>query len=865
MQLRGSDALWRLIRIVAPRRPYMANGIISAIAAKKIGMGNPLLSLLDVNRSHYPLDSSLDYPLDASSPRYNKDIVRYAGLTLSHLTSSGFYTAAVHLHRLLDIVQSSRDMIQQLDLSVLLTMLKSCERILSANYPVTRRRTDTATTDINTVKQRALECAKYISYHVSAVGQGELMGDFATIICRMQLHNQCFTKRLLSEIDENVNKFSTDGLIGSLRYLIYQAINDPRGYLGAIYRILDALSDANLTWEHTIDVLGYMVQAKVFHPTFLDNVTSSLMDNNESLGNEVLGMDTISSPQICAIFRAFYILGYEKLGLISDAFINRYSYLDRHATNDNMVLRDMRKCTLADLLDLLKVILASDPTLVGAGRSWALHILQHRVTVLVGKASLYDLQELFHVFGNLDPELYHCILAPRCDAKWHYGVGKVNVTSALVSNTPLLGPKALAKAVICYSVTLQCYLDMTIRRDISRCIQTMCSYALRMLSQSSLITTKVLSQAHNFQDDDSSILVSSVDHITTPSGTSAIADDHAGTFLYDPSKSSNYKYMKLGESRTDAKNRESFRYRKQLLAKANKSQDVTVGMGKPCNTDTESPVEGDLGPVANTGESTNTLMEVLRVVHQSLCIHHQLCCSMLTKPYKDWSVSMLEVVARFIKAYRLFMKLHGANFQSIEHESALYGVDGSYNSRIVKALRSVDPGYVDSRFLCTSESHEIHKNRQRSVPKPRVLGAKLRIVHVDVVKPSRSKVRLNWDHFDDPSELRRQTRPKKAKKLLDGLQDEIYRVSQAVDQHVHGHRELVEYYDMFVSRHFKGKLACLSKESSGGTVTPSGITTSRMHKQVTQALESIPGIQLEAEVACGAYHIDLVAQFQQSA
>ncbi|GFE55652.1 NAD-specific glutamate dehydrogenase, putative [Babesia ovis] len=856
MKLRGITSLWRLVHIVAPRKPYLANGVISRVAEERIGKHNPFLSLLRIGQVPPGLYQYCDKPNGLVAPIYDKDTVRYACLSLCHLVSSGFGTASTHIYRLLDIVENSRDVLVQLDIRILLEVLRACETILCLEYPALRRRHDAGIIDVtNAVREKSRVCASYIVDHVSTVG-GHLIHEFAPIVYRMGYRNKGFTKMLIREVNENGHLCPSDSLVGSLEYLVHQEPCDLHGSFGAIYRILELLSHENLSWKCTLEVLSFMAKLNVVHPIFLDAVTSAMLCQNDKLGIGIIGMDTVSSRNLCSIIGHVAKLSLEHADMLCETFLNRYTFNKHGDKTCGLVTRDMSKCGIGHFLDLLKAIVAKEPELDGPGRSWAKYILQQRIRCLVHKTSLPELQELFHVLSMLDPGLYYTILVNENDTKGQFGIAMTSVTSVLWHNAPYMGPKALAKAVMCYCVSTRHCWDSALRNVLYGLVYIMCSDALAMVSKSSYITSKILSEANNTQGDVQDLLLCRVDSIMPSiSMMTAITAGSQSKFLYDPSVGSNYKYLKRGESRLEARSKAAERMalgagarrsRGKLVAVENTSNELSIS--KHVLSDRQLDTE-ELA-IAAAGESTNTLMEVLRIVHQSLCTYHHLFCVGLDNPYSEWGLRGLQTVDSFLKVYKLFFQMHGSRFDSLERECALYGVDGSYNSKALKALRSLDTGYVDPRFLCTPETRALHEDQNSNRPIVTVPGAKLRNVHVDVIKPRRSKVKLNWDHFGNPDSLGYITRPKIGKKLGESICREVDRVSQQVDYEVHGRRDVVECYNDYVATHFKGKLACYSNygdKASSQVNVGKGISTSRLHKEVQHAVVGTTNLSVISE------------------
>ncbi|GIX66395.1 NAD-specific glutamate dehydrogenase [Babesia caballi] len=851
MKLRGSATVWRLVRIVAPRRPHLANGIVCRVAAEKICRGNPLLPLLKISHDLGGPCPSTDYPPGSSAIRYGKSTVNYAALALSHLAQGGFGTASAHLHRLLDVIVSSRDTLAQLDLRVLLDLLRACEIIVRTRHPALRRLGNSAPTGIiNAARDKSLTCARHVRDHVSAAGSGDSLPGFAAALSRLGLHSEAFTKRLQREIEEHSTCFPTQSLIDSLDYLTHQALADSRGCLGAVYRLLDALSEAHLTWGRTLHVLDSMVRLDVVHPAFLDALTSKLLDHPDSQ-SPFIGMDTVASRELCRILGAFSHLGCDTLGDLMDAFLTRYTFLPRPNFDTGLATRDMRKCTLKDVLHLLNAIISTDPQLQAAAGQWARYLVQRRIPHLLGRASLRDLQTLFHKLSRLGPDVYYSILGPRHQAPWQYGVGRINVTATLASTCHLLGPRALSKAVLCYTLSQQLVADPTTERAISTCIHTMCSEALGMLHRSSFITQRLAEQILRQGYNPQALLVcpapARVEH---PGRVDAITAESHSRFVYDPSLTSNFKYLKRGEGRVNSRAGASTRLSRVAGAVRPPTQPPPANVqhhGQPATatheTASSTPLSEPSPPTPN--QSAAELLKVLRDAHRTLCLFHHLCCAHDADPYRKWPLWGLQAAAQFLNACTFFVPILAAKFSALEDECALYGLDESYSARITKALRSADSGYLDPRFLCTPAARAMHEAQRAPGPRPRLPGATLRNARVNAATPPRSKIRLNWDHFEHPGDLGHVAHPRGPRRVAVALQREVHRVSHAVDRRVHGRRDFVEHYDEFVARHFQGGLACWTNPGAAES-RPAAVATSRMHKQVAQAAACATSLPVRA-------------------
>ncbi|GBE62794.1 glutamate dehydrogenase, putative [Babesia ovata] len=870
---RGKSAVWRLLHVVAPRKPHLVNGIVCRVVSEKIATGNPLLPLLKVTWNPSGFQQPCDWPPGSSAIRHGDDMVKYAAVALSHLSKSGFLTVSVHLHRLLDILTSSRDGLNRCDPRILLGVLEACDSIVRASYQVLRRRSDTATVGIvNAVTVNSRKCALYICEHVGSTCKGEMLARFASVMYSLSILSADFTKHLLREINESSSFFSCDSLIGALRYVTNDAVGDQRGRMGAVYSLVDALCVAELSWRRKLEVLDCLVELDVTHMGFLDVIVSTLLECQEEAEMGIIGMDTIPSRDICHIIGALLHLGSEDVAVVTDMFVSRYVCRQRRGPKKEGIARDIQKCNMSEVLNLLRSIVATYPQLEGPAGSWATHIIQDRAPWLLARASLHDLEELFHVLSGIEPSIYAPILGSSSSAPWLYGVGRVNVTSLLISNVGHLGPKALAKAIMCYSLAVDATSRGESLQEISACIPAMCSAALAMLSRSSFITKTMAAEIELSGANDQKMIVCSVKAPPVASGNvGAIAADSHSRVLYDPSVTSNFKYLKRGDSRADGRNKAANKLyssgdtvrnvSREGTALANQDWHNTTMEGHGNNELLE--IEEDTNAPSANGKSSNSASEVLKVlreVHRSLCIYHHFGCRELVNPYGDLSLNELQTVKHFLMAHNHLVPVLSARFHALDDQYTLYGVDdGSYNHRILKAIGSTDSAYLDPRLMCTPDARTLRELEEDRGRRLRLSGAKLRNARIDVAHPPRSGIKLNWDHFDNAKDLGRAVHPREHRNAAVALRQEAERVSRLVDYRLHGRRDTVEYYEDSVSRRFRGGFACWqdSNGSTTATCTPDGISTSRLHKQVEQAVATVSPQRVRSEAACGPYHVDL--------
>ncbi|CDR93680.1 hypothetical protein, conserved [Babesia bigemina] len=875
----SKSAVWRLLHVVAPRKPHMANGIVRRVVAEKIGGGNPLLPLLRVTWDPAGFQQAGECPPGSSAVRHDDETVKYAAVALSHLSKSGFVTVSVHLHRLLDILTNSRDALNRCDARILLGVMEACDRINRACYPVTRRLGDAATTEIVTaVKGNARKCALYICEHVGSTCKGEMLARFAPVMCRMSIVSTDFTKHLLREIREGSSFLSCDSLIGALRYVASASGGDHRGLTGAVYALLDALSVAELTWGRKLEVLDCLVQLKVTHFYFVDVVVSALLESREKDGMSTMGMDTVSSSNLCHVIGALLQLESEHVDTVTEVFVSRYVCQQRSGFEKEGIVRDIRKCSLTDLLNLLNAIVATCPHLEGAARSWAAHIIQDRVPWLLTRASLSELEELFHVLSCVDPAIYSPTLAPSSGAVWRYGAGRANLTSVVTANVGHLGARALAKAIVCYSVAAEVTSSGEAIQEIAACIPRMCSEALAMLSRSSFITKAMAAEMEAPGSEDQKMIVCSPKAPPVAAGNmDAITADSHCRFLYDPSVTSNFKYLKRGDNRVEGRSKAASKLYRTDAAARNLSREVAAlpnpdwhnvsmeGHEKNALVEVEG---GAYAPTAHEpySSSASDVLKVLREVHRSLCIYHHFGCGELINPYGGVPLKGLETVKQFLMAHSYLVPVLSARFDALDYQYTLYGVDdGSYNHRILKATRSTDSAYVDPRLMCTPDTHTVREAEYGGEQRLRLPSAKLRNARIGVANPPRSAIKLNWDHFDTSKEAGRAEHPRERRNAAVALHQEAERVSRLVDYRLHGRRDTVEYYDDSVSRRFRGGFACWQDPGDTNTAahvscTADGISTSRLHKQVEQTVAVLCPQHVRSEAACGPYHVDLLVE-----
>ncbi|EDO05944.1 uncharacterized protein BBOV_IV003480 [Babesia bovis T2Bo] len=814
--------------------------------------------MLRIHRESFSLDHYVNPNQGSALLIYDSTTVRYACLTLSQLTNSGFVTAYPHIYKLLDILEKSRETLPQIDIRLLLEVIKSCEAILSAKLPVLRHRSDERINHIaNAVRDKSIKCAKYITEHISAV-QGAVLPEFATTVLKLNCANKSFTKYLIKEITENAQNLAPQVLIGCLEYLANQISSGINGCYGAVYILLDALAKCNLPWKCVVDILNIMVQINVSHPEFLDGITSALIGENCLSEKDVWGMDTVPSRDICDIMGALTNLSHEHLGNLLEAFISRYSVAHVERCNNNVATRNMNKCNLGMLMKLLKAILTTDPELKGPGQQWVRYIVQRRLPYIISNASAQEIEELFHLLTVMDPMMYHQLITPKSEVQL-----ETKLITALLAKVNLMSPKGLAKVVMWFCTSTKNIPDFSLAELMQKCIVIMCSRVLEMIKMSSYITGKMVSQAKHKDGMADTLVLPLIDHSASLK-LNEITDNSQSKFLYDPSLGSNFKYLKLGDSRSDRKNRTQHQQvlgasppKNALNETLKTSSELAIakqGTYKPMLHETDLKLQG-------SGEGAHRLMEVLRTVRQSLCVYHHILGIKCPNLYRSWNMPQLQTLLNFLKVYNLFFTMHAAKFSDLEDQYSLYGIDDAYNTKVKKAIKAVDAEYLDQRFLCTPETRELFNSSMSNSPVTNIPTAKLRNRDVYIAKPVRSKVKLNWNHFDDGANLAYITRSKSPRSLRACLSAKMNQTSQEVDLKLHGNKNEVDYYPEYISKHFKGTVACFANENNTKCTNKradANVSTSRMHKQIHTTLTTTGTISVASEVRCDPYFIDMV-------
>ncbi|KAK1934911.1 hypothetical protein X943_003064 [Babesia divergens] len=859
MKLGGSATLSRFTSVVAARRPHLANGFVCRVAARKIGSNNPLLELLRI-----PRDASMchpdEYSISSSALMYDRATVRYAALALPHLVTNGLTRAYAHLNRVLDVIITSRDELVSLEPRILRDILVACDAIRH-HHPRSSFRSmphKGSTPIFNVVMEKSLECVCYISEAATVFSGPQDIADFALVMSRMGLHSDAFTMRVL-HMANDATSCSPESLVGTLEYLMEGVRQGVRGCMGAFYSIVDALVDAAPGWSCSMRVLDCMARSKVIHTPFVERITESLITDVECSQGDLIGMDTVSSRDLCRLVGALLQLECIHLEAIMETFLSRYIPSHKGRLKQGGIYRDIRRCSLKDLVNLLTAIVRTQPTVEGAAMTWSKYIVQQKVPFKLSLTSTEDIKMLFEALSSLDSCIYYDVLRPSREAHWIYGVGKVNVTTILASTAPLLGPHALANAVLCYSVSRDAMTDDTTRKVVLECIRIMCAHTLDMLLRSSLITRSTIERLLSVDGDRALILVGSSGSTSSPM-VEAITHDHKSNFLYDPSVNTNFKYLKRGENRYNGLKLLSKGFG---LHKGSAPDEVISAHFSPKDfiDETAETAEGCITSHSTSSESASKLLKVVRHVYRSLCMYHHFGGMGSVVLYDGLSVAGLQTVQGFLKVYDHVITLFSSRFSDVDTESTVYGIDKLFESRLKKALRTNDTNYLDPRFICTPDVYALHKSQEGAQTRLRFSDARLRSTGIGLLKPPKSKIRLNWSHFYEANELYPDVRARGPRKASARVHDEVARVSREVDNLVHGSREAVEYYEDFVSRHFRGGFAfvansCRASGSESSNVAAAGLSSSRMQKQVMQ-VAIVSGLGPVPEFRCGPYYVDI--------
>lgn len=854
MEARFNKTLWRLLHVVAPQRPHVVNGLVSSLLSKRVGRGNPILPLLKIPTDFNLRSQDVD-PGEVRALIYDNYAVRYAVLSLCHMVDCGLYKAYAHILRLLDVIVNSREDIALLEPDKLYMLLMACYKLrCRACYFPRRMRYAGATQIFNAVMENSLTCANYVCNRVAASCDSHEIGLFASVIVRMGLGCDPITKSLAQQLANNAAHWRLDSLMGALEYLVCESRKGSTFCYGPICSIFDVMVKQDVKWEQCVLALQYMAELNITHTPLVDRIVTELLQYDAE--NDICKMDAIDSSDICIALGALSKLECEQLVVLTEALVDRYIPYERGKPKEGKLYRDLVRCSVTELLHLLNAILLTFPTIEGNSLVWLKYLLQKRIPMKMAFATSDDIEALFRCLCMVNPDIYHGILIGGHKAPWIPYCGRVSVTSVVSSMITSLEPETLARVVLCYSLSYS--IDNCARRMVSECIHAMCSKTLAMLSNSSSITRQTKERLLELNGKNELLLLEPRP-VKLPSMIKDIAGDSTTSFLYDPAAAMNFKYMKRGENRQGLL-KPMYRYRGPLRSNVLSDSEATDSTGER-NMENEMQIKS-YGMCHLYGYSSSSILKAMRSVYRSLWVHYHLGHADSYIPYDGFNLEELDSVKSFLKMYDYMTAMFSSKYDALDSGYTIYAIDKKSDSKLKRATQKNHLSHVDPRLLCTSTALQAYTLERNEASELRFCDARLRRVSMGIFKPQLSKVKLNWSHIDESEDMRTAVRTRRPRMVASAMLSEMSRVSQQVDNALRGHRERVEYYDDFISNQFKeGLVWHTNREAVEGYEsqqrTSTATITSRMHKDVFQAISTMYGCALESEVKCGPYFIDI--------